>query len=316
MVLARLRLPRRTGALDWIALDPSGDRCSMARVGREPDGRFRVRWVAEESWSDPTATLRSLKSRADARGHPLVLLLERGRYQLLPMDAPAVPPEEWRQAARWQISQMIDYPVEQACLDILTIPAHVTHRGQASLIAVTAPRPPLQALVDAARDAGVELQAIDVTETALRNIGSLFEETERAQAFLHIGDSHSMLVFTTGGELLLSRTIEVALSQLAHANADVRQQAFERASLELQRTFDSFERVSGRVSLSRLLVSPAALVDDFVSYVRDLLYVTVEPLALETAIGFDDVPQLAGDPRLQSRCLAAIGAAMRPGLSS
>jgi MSHA biogenesis protein MshI len=310
-VLARFR--RQRAPTGWIALATGGTRCRLACVSPGDDGRPRVRWTADEPWDDPFATLRGLKERLRAEPHRLVLLLQRGQYQLLPMEAPAVPPEDWRQAARWQIRQMVDYPVESASIDILAIPAHVTQRGQASLITVAAPREPLQRVVDAAQEAGLPLSAIDIPETALRNICGSLEEPGRGQALLHLGETHSALVVTAGGELLLARSMDVSLAQLTHDDADIRQQAFERASLELQRTLDSVERVFNQVSLSRVLVAPAAAAHDFLSYVRDLVYVPVLPLELGDVLDLSDVPAFAADPLEQARGLVAIGGTLRPG---
>ena len=292
-----------------------GNRARVACVVATDSGRPRVQWTLETAWDHPLTALRELKSRLGG-ATPLVVLLERGRYQMLPMEAPAVPQEEWRQAARWQIKQMVDYPIETAAIDILTIPAHVTQRGQASLIAVAAPREPMQALVNTAQEAGVSLQALDVVETALRNVSGLLEEPGRGQALLHVGGSHSTLVVTAGGELLLSRSMEVSLGQLTHADADVRQQAFERTSLELQRTLDSFERLFSQVSLSRVLVAPAQAVEDFLAYLRELIYVPVTALDLAAAFDLSEVPEVGADPQLQSQCLTAFGAALRPGATA
>ena len=289
-----------------------GSRCRVASIGAGVSGRPHVQWTLDAPWDNPLATLREIKGRLGRGPRSLVILLERGRYQMLPMEAPAVPPEEWRQAARWQIKQMVDYPIETASVDILTIPAHVTQRGQASLIAVAAPREPMQAIVNAAHEAGVSLLALDVAETAMRNVSALLEEPGRGQALLNLGGAHSTLVVTAGGQLLLSRSMDVSLAQLGHADLDVRQQAFERTSLELQRTLDSFERLFSQVSLSRLLVSPAQSVEDFLAYLRELIYMPVMALDLGAAFDLSDVPEVQADPQLQSQCLAAFGAALRP----
>lgn len=309
-VLARFR--RQRVAQDWVAIAPTGNRCRVACIGSAAHGRPHVHWTLEASWDEPLATLREIKARLGGAAHSMVVVLERGRYQMLPMAVPAVPAEEWSHAARWQVKQMVDYPIESAAFDILTIPAHVTQRSQASLIGVAAQREPIQALVNTADEAGVTLRAIDIQETALRNISALLEEPGRGQALLNVGSTHSTLVVTAGGELLLSRSMDVSLPQLTHASGEVRLRAFERTSLELQRTLDSFERVFSRVSLSRVLVSPAERLEDFLAYVRELIYAPIVALDLAAAFDLSDVPEVGADPHLQSQCLAAFGAALRP----
>jgi hypothetical protein len=42
-------------------------------------------------------------------------------YQLLQIDAPAVPADEMKAAARWQIKDKVDIPVEELTLDVLAV---------------------------------------------------------------------------------------------------------------------------------------------------------------------------------------------------
>ena len=66
------------------------------------------------------------------------------------------------------------------------------------------------------------------------------------------------------------------------------------------------------LGLARLLVAPAAGLDDFCAHVRELSFVPVLPLDLGAALDLSAVPELA-DPAVLSRHLGAIGAALRDG---
>jgi MSHA biogenesis protein MshI len=278
----------------------------ISEEGRKP----ALRWACTEAWADPAQALRALRRAQPLQQHRSVGLLQHAQYQLLTLDAPDLPRSEWRDAMRWRLKDLVDFPVETAGIDVLDIPADPQQRRPPSLIAIAAARATLQPLADAATDAGAPWHAIDVPETALRNIAVLAAEAGRGEALLHVGHTHSTLVVTAHGELLMSRHIEVTLDQLTEADEDQRQQNFERASLELQRTLDNVERQFSHANLARLQVAPGAPLLAFVEYVRDLVYVPVTTFDLAAVIDLSAVPDLT-DPTEQAAYLPAIGAALR-----
>lgn len=295
----------------WVALAPGRGLARLACVETTPGQTPRLSWVAEQDWADAATGLRALKSARELHQRRVVAVLERGQYQVVTMEAPDVPRPDWKDATRWLLQERVDFPVDTAALDVLEIPADAAQRRKPGLIAVAAPRAQLQPLVTQATQAGTPFTAIDVAETALRNISGLLEEPDRGQALLHVGEGHSSLVVTAGGELLLSRQMDANLAGLSNADPDLRQQAFERTSLELQRTLDGFERSFTHVSLSRVLVAPGQALEEFMAYVRELLYVPVQALELAQALDLSAVPELAADPLVQAQYLVAIGATLR-----
>jgi MSHA biogenesis protein MshI len=270
-----------------------------------------VRWVASEDWTSAATALRRLRSTRALGRQRGVGLLQRGQYQVLSVDAPTVPREEWKQALRWQLKDLVAFPIEDASIDLLELPAAPAAHGHARLLAVAAAQAEMQPLTRAGEDAGTPWQAVDIPETALRNISALVEPAARAQALLHVAD-HGLLVITVGGELAAARTIDVSAAQLASDDAGQRQQAFDRAGLELQRTLDSFERQFSHLSLARLLVTPGAHTPALCAYLRELVYPPVEPLDIGDTLDLSAVPELA-DPLVCSTYLCAIGAALREG---
>ncbi|MEW6703920.1 MAG: agglutinin biogenesis protein MshI [Pseudomonadota bacterium] len=289
---------------------PSGATACFALAEGVPGGRPVVRWVHEEAWDDVPRALRHARRAGPLKRHRCVALLQRSQYQLLPMDAPEVPRDEWRAAVRWKLKDLVDFPVESAGVDVLEVPAEASARRQAALIAVAAPAQALRPLVEAAEEAGLQWQALDVPETALRNLSALFATAGRSHALLHIGDSHGTLVITTGGELLLSRQIDVTRAQIAADDEAARQAAFDRAGLELQRTLDGFERVFTQTSLERLQVLPGPGIAAFCDYVREIVYVPVAEADPAEVLDLSAVPALR-QPHTLQRYLLAIGAALR-----
>lgn len=303
-------LRARTLKPGWVAIAPLGDRVRVAHVVWNQGQRPVLRWACTAAWDDASQALRSLRRSHPVQRQRTVAVLQSTQYQLLTMEAPEVPREEWRDAVRWRLKDMVDFAVDSAGIDVLEVPGDPAQRRRAALIAVAAPRTELAPLADAGTSAGLPWHAIDVGETALRNISALLEEPGRGQALLHIGEQHSTLVITVQGELLLTRHIDLSLAQLIADDADERQQSFERASLELQRTLDGAERQFSHVSLSRVLVAPGPLLGDFIAYVGDLVYVPVAAFDMAQAIDLSAVPELT-DPAEQAAYLPAIGAALR-----
>jgi MSHA biogenesis protein MshI len=222
-----------------------------------------------------------------------------------------VPREEWRAAVRWKLKDMVEFAVASAGIDVLEVPPETSTRRQPALIAVAAPAEALRPLVEAGEEAGVRWQALDVPETALRNLSALFAAPGRSHALLHLGDTHGTLVITAGGELLLSRQIDVTEAQIADDNEAMRQIAFDRAGLELQRTLDGFERVFTQTSLEKLHVLPGRGVGAFCDYVRELVYVPVAEADPAEVLDLQAVPALLQQPEALRRHLVAIGAALR-----
>jgi len=301
---------RRSTRSGWVAVAPRGAFAFVARVRTSPGERPSLRAVGRIDWADPAQALRRLRRQHHLNQYRCVGLLERHQYHLQALDAPEVEREHWRDALRWQLREQVDFPVEDAAIDLLEIPAELSQRGRASVLAVVAAHADIAPLAHAADDANTPWTALDVPETALRNIAALHETDGHAAALLHVGERECALVITARGELLQSRVIDhIAHHHLRDDGESYHRVAFERIGLELQRSFDNFERLFGRVRISRLLVAGAQL-DLFLDSLRTQLDQPVVPLQLDSVMDLDATPELA-DPAAQADYLHAIGAALR-----
>ena len=306
---ALFRRPLQPG---WIACAPQGARSSLALVQRREGQAPAVRWLDSADWSQPGAALRGLRRSRALHRHRRVALLSPAQYQCLSLDAPAeLPRAEWRDALRWQLKDSVDFAVDSAAIDLLSVPEGASYRAQAQLIVVAAAADAVRPLMAQAHDAGLAWHAIDVTETALRNIGALAEPAGRAQALLHCEARHATLVFTYQGELLSARRMDLSLDQLEHGDESQRASAYEHAVLELQRSLDGFERAFGQVTLARVLVGPMASQQRFVEHLAPLLYTPVEALDLAALLDLSALPAAHTEPAQLNLHLCAIGAALR-----
>lgn len=308
-----MSLFRSSSQPGWTALLPQGDRLRAVHVLPQAGQRPRVSWTWEGAWGD------ALPARRDALAHlhrehsarsEWVWLLEREQYRVLTSEAPTeAPPEAWRDALRWQLKGQVDFDVAAAAVDLLRIPGDRSLQRREQLLVVLSPHTALRPLVAAAEAAHCRIRAMDIPETALRNLSSRVAPEGRAQAFLSFGSGQGSLVITHGDDLMMFRQIDVAAEALSADDDARREAALDRTGLEVQRTLDSFDRVHSHLSLARLLVAPGAGMAALTEHLRTLTFVPVVPFDVTEALDCSAVPALAGAQA--SPWLLALGAALR-----
>jgi len=293
------------GGNDWTSVVFSGRTVQLAHVRRRADGRPELlgweSYPREGSDLDVVKRLRAGKRLGSGR---CTLVLPHGQYQLLQVDAPAVAAEELRNAVRWKIKDMVDFPVDDAGIECLP-PVAGSRAGQ--IYTVAASRGVLQSWIRLFQEAKAPLHAIDVADLAQRNVSAMFEDKNRGLALLAFDDNGGRLSFTYQGELYFSRHIDVVTADMAAADTAA---IFERVLLDVQRTLDNVDRSYSAIPIARLLVSPPTGAAKFVDYLRENLYQPVESLDFARYLDLARVPALA-NPAVQGQALLAIGAALR-----
>ncbi|MGV3741839.1 MAG: type IV pilus biogenesis protein PilM [Burkholderiaceae bacterium] len=239
-------------------------------------------------------------------------LLESGEYQLLSVDAPNVPKQELKTAIRWKLKDMLDYHIDDATFDVLDIPVDKEAGSRNHSMFAVAARNQLirdrQALFEEAK---LPLSVIDIPEMAQRNIAALAEPPGRGIGLLSFDASGGLLTVTFGGELYLSRRLDVSLPQLSTADDAQREALYERITLELQRSFDHFDRQYRHIALAKLLLFPmGASGTALQTHLAANLYFPVEMLSLTEVVDISRVPELT---RLESqqKYFLTLGAALR-----
>ena len=293
----------------WLCLNLHESRIDLSHVLLA--GKARPEVLLCESFQKAGSdvdTLKRLRRDLDLNRYQCVTLLKPRDYQFLPVDAPNVPADEARNAVRWSIKDVIDYPVDTATVDAVHVPGGGTGGRAAQMLVVAARNDMIAALVKPFNDAGIGLEVIDVPELAQRNLARLLETEGRGLALLDFDDGGALLTFTSGGELYQARRIDVSLRDFAAAAAP--DELYDRIALELQRSLDHFDRQFRTVAVSKLVISPVPEGERLVEYLKSNLTVPVELLDLEKVLDFPGVPELR-NPLRQSQCLQMIGAAMR-----
>lgn len=279
------------------------------RTGDKPQVKA-VMWHAGAKAAAPAPAMEKLNRELQAGSYRCATLLGAADYQLLSLEAPNVPPEELKTAVGWRLKDMLDFPLADATIDVFDIPPdqNAPVRGQ-SVFAVAARNSAVaqrQAMYTAAK---ISLSVIDIPEMAQRNIAALLETSGRGLAMLSFDGDGGLLTVNFNAELYLSRRIDVKLAQLVDGSDDQKQQYYDKITLELQRSFDHFDRQFHFINVIKLVLAPTGT-DGLHGYLADNLYMPVEVLDLAAVFDFSDLPQLQ-DAAGQARFFLTLGAALR-----
>lgn len=264
---------------------------------------------ANKTWAD---MLERLAKESPAKDCQCSLLLSPEDYQLFSLEALNVPAEELKSAMRWRLKDMLDYHVDDATIDVLDVPGDKNAGGRNhSMFAVTARNKLILDRQMAFSAAKLPLSVIDIPDMAQRNISCLLEPEGRGIAMLSFDENGGLLTLTFGGELYLSRRLDIKLSHLQSGDADKKAQVFERITLELQRSLDNFDRQHNFITTAKLILAPmGAAAADLQAYLASNMYMPVEVLDLSSVLDLSKIPELNHGERQQAYFMT-LGAALR-----
>lgn len=195
-------------------------------------------------------------SEHNLSGFDCHVVLSSSQYQTFPVEKPQVEDAELADAVRWKVKDLLDYPVDDAVMDVFEFPADALRGRPEQVSVVSAKKNVIQSLVNLITDAGLNLLTIDVVDLALRNIASRLIETEnQPAALLYLRAGNGMIVLIKNNVLYFSRHFDFSLEALN----DVAQQdnVIQHLALEVQRSFDYFDSQMAQVPPQQLyLIGP------------------------------------------------------------
>ncbi|WP_338848603.1 agglutinin biogenesis protein MshI [Massilia sp. W12] len=303
-----------------MAIGFAADAVRAACIKRIPGHKPKVRLVQTVEFEGGSArpvrearaaALEELTRQLQIERHHCTSLLANGEYQILLLDAPQVQAEELKGALRWRLKDMIDYPVDMATFDLLPLPQDKQGGERAQVFVVAARNTLITEHQNLFVQAKTGLRTIDIPELAQRNLAALVEPQGSALALLSFDDEGGLLTISHGGDLYLTRRIDVRLYTLEHRDSEERAAILERITLELQRSLDHFDRQYHFMNLSRLMLAPLPEAgQSLFNYLASNLYLPVEWLDLQDILDCGHVPSLK-DAAMQQRYFQVLGAALR-----
>jgi MSHA biogenesis protein MshI len=253
----------------------------------------------------------ALAKQISVPGFGWVFLLDRRDYSILVLQEPSVQSGELEESVRWSVSTLIDYPIASANVSWMRIPtAKSLPNRTPHIYAVVARRDLTESYFDIFQKMQVQLNAIDIKETAQRNIASLVAKPGEGVGLLSVGKRGVYFTVSFNGELYLDRFVEETLFTQNGQGDDARGRAVERIILQVQRSVDFTMRNLPFLDIARILVAPTPGRIDLVEMLSPQVQLKVERIDLAELFDFTQVPELAKEES-QASYFFVLGAALR-----
>lgn len=317
-IFSRIKGGTRATGLTGISLSPHG--VAVAQTVRDTADHVQINTCAfspAQSVEEQGKALQELVKTHQLAGRPCALALEPGSYTLLQVDKPPVEAAELRDALRWRVKELLDYPVEEAVIDAFAVPGQ-EQRGRApSVYVVAARKAQLQPRIDMIEAADLKLEQIDIAELALRNLVSLTLPDEEPTGVLLLTPQRGLIAIMRGKTLFVARGLDQGLPDLIQdpsteatdelSLASNKDERYGQVALEIQRTMDYYDSYFGQAPVRRVMIVPG------LPALSELAITVGEHLGLKAALL--DVTQGMGlaagvEPQALNECTLAVGASL------
>jgi MSHA biogenesis protein MshI len=304
---------RKAGAAGWTAVEAGPDGIIAVSVRAPAAGRSKPQvlkcgYLTETELN--AEALSQIARRVSTSGFRWTLPLNRGDYKVFVVPEPTVPAEEMAQSVRWSLGSMLDFPVDEAAIDWMSIPTKQLPQRPPHIYAIAASREVITQRTEPFKKAKIPLEAIDIRETAQRNIALLLQKAGEGLGMVALNARGVQITFTYEGELYLDRYIEEPIDPLLTGDEEARERVFDRITLQVQRSIDFMNRTYSFIPIGRIVVAPMPAPIPLRDYLASNVAERVEMLDLATIMDISEAPEL-GEDEGQSRFFTAIGAALR-----
>ncbi len=308
---------------------------AAAPLGRA--GAVRGCGVIEHAVADSAAAAQALRAlHLPLRNVVAVLPLQQAQF--LQIEAPTVPADELRAAARWRVKDLVEGRLEDLTIDVMNV-GDGRAKAARQIFVAAARSQLIRELGLVAHEAGLALTVVDVAEAAQRNLQTAYAATRgmqaRATAALMLHGTQCLLTICVGDELFHARRLDADAGALADsagrpALAASEETAFEsvdfvdygaepdgratdsgapRLVVELQRSFDLWERTWPDLPLAGLFVNLGPATARMAAAIESAVGLHVE--ALDAQALFAGFAGAAPEPELQLALLPLLGALLR-----
>ena len=256
-----------------VAAVPASGRPQVARAELPTEAPAQVRVLAR------------IVADLGLRGRPATVTLPPGTYSMLQIDRPAVEEDELVAAARWRVASLLDYPVDEAVLQVFDAPQPNDRQRTPMLNVVAAPARAVRELASIVRKAGLVPSKVTVAELAIRDLVGLAALGDETIVTVFLTGRQGLIQVTRDGRIHLSRRLDYGLSSVKPV--DVLATGIQNTlPLELRRTIDYFDSHFAGGSIRRILAGPAE--ESFMGFMReagDVIGLGVSPLDLPAELG-------------------------------
>jgi MSHA biogenesis protein MshI len=260
--------------------------------------------------AEQAAVLAQINKQFQLDKHPCNIVLSPDEYQLLQVESPDVPSPEQSAAIRWKIKDLIDFHIDDAVIDLITVPGEHASADR-SVQVVACRKSVIQRYVDLLHSKSYALATIDIAELAARNLLHQ-QQTEKneAIALLNLWGDYARISLYLNDDLYLSRSSSIGLNTLAHIfeNEDIDNASLvvlDSLALELQRTFDYYESHSHQTPIQQLfLQSNQPFSTKLAELIQQRTGIDTQEINIDRLVSNETNTS-------KSQCLSAIGGALR-----
>lgn len=310
--------PWKNGAIGWTSIDCQDGLFGVSvRSPRVADEKPHVvRHAALPREKATSENLSKFKNQIESADFKWVSVLDRNDYQMMLVDKATVSESEMEQSLRWSITPLIDYPPQDANLSWMDIPVLGEHSNRTPQVYVIASRcDRIDAHVALFERAQISLQAVDIRETAQRNISAALEAAalggDSGLCLVHAEPRGVQLTVTHKGELYLERYIrESIFNDQLEQGASAMTHKLDRIALEIQRSINLVQRNFSSLSVEHVLVAPTQKDIGLAGHLGSRLAAKVEDFDLGQVFDWPTDSDLV-QPELQALYFNALGAALR-----
>jgi len=245
------------------------------------------------------------------------LVLSSEDYRLISIEKPIVEDDELNEAILWKISDLLEFSVDDAITDYYALPISERANSNPMLEIIASQKQTIQALVDLCLHCNLQLQIIDIQETALRNLSTLLPENHQGIAVLHLQKKAGQITIERQGSIYLNRKLAIGFDRLGFSDSVLsdEQISMEQSglALEIQRSLDYVESFYGLPPISCLAVTPLPQdTQSLLNILNNNHGITARIMDLSAIIDSD----ILLDDSTQSLCAAVIGATLRNSLEA
>ena len=205
---------QRKSSDDQLVVSWSGQTLVYVLARLRQDGIYQVLklGVARQGADSMDAFMQRLQALG-LKGFDARIMLRPEQYQLLQIDTPAVPAEELRAAARYQIRDMINSHVDDVTLDVMRV-GDEQQKGKSHLFVVAATNAVVRSLLELGDAVHWAVSVIDIQETAQRNLQNVLAtrdgQLDQANASLVVvNGQEAVLTISANEELFYSRSFDL-----------------------------------------------------------------------------------------------------------
>ena len=327
---------KRQRANDQLVISWSGQTFSYVLARSHADGvtevlKFGVERQSGRGAQDMARQLQHL----GIKGYEARVMLLPEQYQLLQIEAPAVPSEELRLAARYQIRELLHTNIDDVTLDVMRV-GDGQEKGAGHLFVVAAPNAVLREVLELSDAMSWKVSVIDIQESAQRNLQNAMagREGRASAALVCVEGQPAVLTISANDELFYTRRFELPEGYLAGATESIKSltpmseymadftdasvapkvaattaddDQAKRFLVEVQRSLDLWDRSWVDLPLSSIRVYAGKRSEELSKWLTERLEQVVAPMNVNALfVGFE-----GGAAGARARCLPLLGVLMR-----